>query len=51
MQFARLNLGLFAALAVEFVDEFFDGTKSGALPLIKHGLSATFRSACSPPCR
>jgi len=42
MQFARLNLGLFAALAVEFVDELFDGTKSGALPLIKHGLSLSY---------
>jgi len=42
MQFARLNLGLIAALAVEFVDELFDGTKSGALPLIKHGLSLSY---------
>jgi MFS transporter, FSR family, fosmidomycin resistance protein len=42
MQFARLKLGLFAALAVEFVDELFDGTKSGALPLIKHGLSLSY---------
>ena len=42
MQFARLKLGLFAALAVEFVDELFDGTKSAALPLIKHGLSLSY---------
>jgi FSR family fosmidomycin resistance protein-like MFS transporter len=33
---------LLAALAVEFVDEFFDGTKSGALPLIKHDLSLSY---------
>jgi MFS transporter, FSR family, fosmidomycin resistance protein len=42
MQFARLKLGLFAALAVEFVDELFDGTKSAALPLVKHGLSLSY---------
>ena len=42
MQFARLRLWLFAALAVEFVDELFDGTKSGALPLIKHDLSLSY---------
>jgi MFS transporter, FSR family, fosmidomycin resistance protein len=33
---------LLAALAVEFVDELFDGTKSAALPLIKHGLSLSY---------
>ncbi|HUB43157.1 MAG TPA: MFS transporter [Streptosporangiaceae bacterium] len=33
---------LLAALAVEFVDEFFDGTRSGALPLIKHDLSLSY---------
>jgi len=33
---------LLAALAVEFVDEFFDGTKSAALPLIKHDLSLSY---------
>jgi len=42
MQFARFKLWLFAALAVEFVDELFDGTKSGALPLIKHDLSLSY---------
>jgi FSR family fosmidomycin resistance protein-like MFS transporter len=42
MQFARLKSGLLAALAVEFVDELFDGTKSGALPLIKHDLSLSY---------
>ena len=42
MRFARLKLGLFAALAVEFVDELFDGTKSAALPLIKHGLALSY---------
>jgi MFS transporter, FSR family, fosmidomycin resistance protein len=42
MQFARFKLWLFAALAVEFVDELFDGTKSAALPLIKHGLSLSY---------
>ena len=42
MQFARLRLGLFAALAAEFVDELFDGTKSAALPLVKHGLSLSY---------
>jgi MFS transporter, FSR family, fosmidomycin resistance protein len=42
MQFARFRLWLFAALAVEFVDELFDGTKSGALPLIKHDLSLSY---------
>jgi len=33
---------LLAALAVEFVDELFDGTKSGALPLIRHDLSLNY---------
>jgi MFS transporter, FSR family, fosmidomycin resistance protein len=33
---------LLAALAVEFVDELFDGTKSAALPLIKHALSLSY---------
>jgi MFS transporter, FSR family, fosmidomycin resistance protein len=42
VQFARLKFGLFAALAVEFVDELFDGTKSAALPLVKHGLSLSY---------
>jgi MFS transporter, FSR family, fosmidomycin resistance protein len=42
MQFARLRSGLLAALAVEFADELFDGTKSAALPLIKHGLSLSY---------
>jgi MFS transporter, FSR family, fosmidomycin resistance protein len=34
--------GLLAALAVEFADELFDGTKSAALPLIKHDLALTY---------
>jgi MFS transporter, FSR family, fosmidomycin resistance protein len=42
MRFAWLKSGLLAALAVEFVDELFDGTKSAALPLIKHGLSLSY---------
>ena len=42
MQFARLKSGLLAALAVEFVDELFDGTKSAAMPLIKHGMSLSY---------
>lgn len=33
---------LLAALAVEFADELFDGTKSAALPLIKHDLSLSY---------
>jgi MFS transporter, FSR family, fosmidomycin resistance protein len=33
---------LAAALAVELVDELADGTKSAALPLIKHGLSLSY---------
>jgi MFS transporter, FSR family, fosmidomycin resistance protein len=42
MQFARLKWALLAALAVEFVDELFGGTKSAALPLIKHDLSLSY---------
>jgi FSR family fosmidomycin resistance protein-like MFS transporter len=42
MQFARLKSGLLAALAVEFADELFDGTKSAAVPLLKHGLSLSY---------
>ena len=34
--------GLLAALAVEFADELVDGTKSAALPLIKHDLALTY---------
>ena len=33
---------MLAALAVEFVDELFDGTKSAALPLIRHDLSLSY---------
>ncbi len=33
---------LLAALAVEFADELFGGTKSAALPLIKHDLSLSY---------
>ncbi|HEY2508278.1 MAG TPA: MFS transporter [Streptosporangiaceae bacterium] len=39
----RTGLGaLLAALAVEFADELFDGTKSAALPLIRHDLALTY---------
>lgn len=34
--------GLMAALAVEFADELFDGTKSAAMPLIRHDLSLSY---------
>ncbi len=34
--------GLIAALAVEFADELVDGTKSAAMPLIKHDLALTY---------
>jgi MFS transporter, FSR family, fosmidomycin resistance protein len=34
--------GLLAALAVEFADELVDGTKSAAMPLIKHALALTY---------
>ena len=33
---------LLAALAVELVDELFDGAKSAALPLIRHDLSLSY---------
>jgi FSR family fosmidomycin resistance protein-like MFS transporter len=33
---------LIAALAVELVDELFDGTKSAAMPLIRHDLSLSY---------
>lgn len=33
---------LVAALAVELVDELFDGTKSAALPLIRHDLALSY---------
>ena len=33
---------LLAALAVEFADELFDGTKSAALPLIRYGLHLSY---------
>ena len=33
---------LAAALAVELVDELVDGTKSAALPLIRHGLGLSY---------
>jgi len=40
---ARPGLGvLLAALAVEFADEFFDGTKSAAIPLIRHDLNLSY---------
>jgi MFS transporter, FSR family, fosmidomycin resistance protein len=34
--------GLLAALAVEFVDELVDGTKSASMPLIRHDLSLSY---------
>lgn len=34
--------GVLAALAVEFADELVDGTKSAAMPLIKHDLALTY---------
>jgi MFS transporter, FSR family, fosmidomycin resistance protein len=34
--------GLLAALAVEFVDELVDGTKSAVMPLIRHDLSLSY---------
>lgn len=34
--------GLLAALAVEFADELVDGTKSAAMPLIRHDLALTY---------
>ena len=41
MEFARIRMGaLGAALAVELVDELVDGTKSAAMPLIRHDLGA-----------
>src|SRR5215469_5424732 len=33
---------LLAALAVELVDELFDGTKGAALPLIRHDLALSY---------
>jgi FSR family fosmidomycin resistance protein-like MFS transporter len=33
---------LLAALAVEFADELFDGTKSAAMPLIRHDLTLSY---------
>ena len=33
---------LLAALAIEFVDELFDGSKSAAMPLIRHDLSLSY---------
>jgi MFS transporter, FSR family, fosmidomycin resistance protein len=39
----RLGLGtLLAALAVELVDELVDGTKSAAMPLIRHDLALSY---------
>jgi MFS transporter, FSR family, fosmidomycin resistance protein len=47
MRAARMNsgpavAGLVAALAVEFADELVDGTKSAAMPLIRHDLSLSY---------
>src|SRR5260370_37546016 len=36
------SAALLAALAVEFADELFDGTKSAAMPLIRHDLSLSY---------
>ncbi len=42
-RFTRRGLGgLFAALAVELVDELVDGTKSAAMPLIRHDLALSY---------
>jgi MFS transporter, FSR family, fosmidomycin resistance protein len=42
-RFTRRGLGgLYAALAVELVDELVDGTKSAAMPLIRHDLSLSY---------
>jgi len=35
-------IALLTALAVEFADELFDGTKSAAMPLIRHDLSLSY---------
>jgi FSR family fosmidomycin resistance protein-like MFS transporter len=47
MGFPRINTrmgpgALLAALAVELVDELVDGTKSAAMPLIRHDLSLSY---------
>jgi MFS transporter, FSR family, fosmidomycin resistance protein len=43
MEFARIRMGaLGAALAVELVDELVDGTKSAAMPLIRHDLALSY---------
>jgi MFS transporter, FSR family, fosmidomycin resistance protein len=43
MEFARIGTGgLAAALAVELVDELVDGTKSAAMPLIRHDLGLSY---------
>ena len=40
---SRLGLStLLAALAVEFVDELVDGTKSAAMPLVRHDLALSY---------
>jgi MFS transporter, FSR family, fosmidomycin resistance protein len=42
-RFARAGVGgLLAALAVELVDELVDGTKSAAMPLIRHDLGLSY---------
>ncbi len=42
-RFARAGLsGLLAALAVELVDEMVDGTKSAAMPLLRHDLGLSY---------
>lgn len=47
MRFERLRSGaglavLMSALAVEFADELVDGTKSAAMPLIRHDLALSY---------
>jgi MFS transporter, FSR family, fosmidomycin resistance protein len=37
-----VRAGLLAALAVEFADELVDGTKSAAMPLIRHDLALSY---------
>jgi MFS transporter, FSR family, fosmidomycin resistance protein len=40
---ARTRLAaLFGVLAIEFADELFDGTKSAAMPLIRHDLALSY---------
>ena len=42
LRFRSPRLVLLAALAVEFADELFDGTKSAAMPLMRHDLGLNY---------